>query len=104
MGAAAETQVSGGTRSDRSRWLEHPWAYFAAMRRGSEPELIRRQIRRWLHAGFTTEELNHAAMLPGSTPNNGRTIKLWSGESTDHLTGPGRRHAPAPLSRTAGGA
>ena len=54
--------------SDRSRWLEHPWAYFAAMRRGSEPELIRRQIRRWLHAGFTTEELNHAAMLPGSTP------------------------------------
>ena len=54
--------------SDRSRWLEHPWAYFAAMRRGSEPELIRRQIRRWLHAGFTSEELNHAAMLPGPTP------------------------------------
>ena len=52
---------------DQSHLLTHPWAYFASMRRGSDPESIRRQISHWLKVGFTNQEFQHAAMLPSQT-------------------------------------
>ena len=55
-------------KDDQFRGLNHPWAYFASMRIGSEPEAIQKQIKQWMSNGFNTDELKHAAALPGTAP------------------------------------
>ena len=45
-------------RADQSNNIQHPWAYFASMRIGSNPEAIEDQIKQWLSQGFSADELS----------------------------------------------
>ena len=47
---------------------EHPWAYFAAMKAGSDQAKVKQQINTWRSKGFSEPDLHHAKSLPKHIP------------------------------------